>query len=254
MPFSDWFDFTGKVVAVTGGRRGIGRALALAFAEAGAKIAVAGKSPDAVELEAHFKRNALPFFYYSCDLSVREQRERFIPEVIERFGTIDVLVNNAGVQNNSSVFDYTPEQWDSEISLLLTAPFELSQQAGRIMCEKKSGKIINIASISSFQGARNIIGYSTAKHGIVGLTKCLANEFAPHQVNVNAIAPGLVKTDLAASVFNNPERAEIIRSRIPDGRFAAPEDMVGPTMFLASPMSSHVHGHVLLVDGGWMGR
>lgn len=254
MTFFKWLDFTDKVIAVTGGRRGIGRALALAFAEAGAKIAVAGKSPEAAELESVFQKRKHDFLYIPCDLSIRDQRMNFIPKVIERYGTIDVLINNAGVQKNSSVLNYTPAQWDSEISLMLTAPFELSQQAGRIMCEKKSGKIINIASISSFQGARNIIGYSTAKHGIVGLTKCLANEFAPYQVNVNAIAPGLVKTDLAASVFNNPERAEVIRSRIPDGRFAEPEDMVGPAMFLASPMSSHIHGHVLLVDGGWMGR
>ena len=251
---SKWLDFTGLVVAITGGRRGIGKALALAFAEAGAKIAVAGKSPDASELESHFKKKSSDFLYVSCDLSHRDERQQFIPEVIEHFGTIDVLINNAGIQNHTSVLDYTTAQWDTEISLLLTAPFELSQQAGKIMCKKKSGKIINIASISSFQGARNIIGYSTAKHGIVGLTKCLANEFAPFQINVNAIAPGLVKTDLAASVFNNPEHAEVLRSRIPDGRFAEPEDMVGPAMFLASPMSSHIHGHVLLVDGGWMGR
>ncbi|MBQ6597568.1 MAG: SDR family oxidoreductase [Lentisphaeria bacterium] len=254
MKFSEWLDFKDQVVVITGGRRGIGRALACAFASAGAKIAVAGKSADAGELTGIFAANDWSLFYFQADLAKREERLKFIPEVIRRYGTLDVLINNAGTQNPASVEDYTPEQWDSELALLLTAPFELSQQAGRIMCKKRSGKIINIASISSFQGARNIIGYSTAKHGIVGLTKCLANEFAPHQVNVNAIAPGLVKTDLAAAVFSDPQRAEILRSRIPDGRFADPEDIVGPAMFLAGKMSSHVHGHVLLVDGGWMGR
>ena len=254
MIFSDWLDFRGRVVAVTGGRRGIGKALACAFAAAGARIAVAGKSPDTGELTSIFAENRWELFYFQADLTNREERRKFLPALLDRFGTLDVLINNAGIQNHTPVLDYTPEQWDTELSLLLTAPFELAQQAGRIMCEKRSGKIINIASISSFQGARNIIGYATAKHGIVGLTKCLANEFAPYQVNVNAIAPGLVKTDLAAGVFQDPQRAEVLRSRIPDGRFAEPSDIVGPAMFLASPMSSHIHGHVLLVDGGWMGR
>ena len=254
MNFCKWLDFSGQVVAITGGRRGIGKALACAFASAGAKIAVAGKSADAGDLTVIFKENHWDLFYFQADLRVREERRKFIPAVLEHFGTLDVLINNAGAQNNMPVPDYTSELWDAELALLLTAPFELSQQAGRVMCERRSGKIINIASISSFQGARNIIGYATAKHGIVGLTKCLANEFAPYHVNMNAIAPGLVKTDLAAGVFKDPQRAEILRSRIPDGRFAEPEDMVGPAMFLAGEMSSHVHGHVLLVDGGWMGR
>ena len=249
-----WLDFQGQVVAITGGRRGIGMELAVAFAEAGAKVAVASKSADSGLLGEIFTKNNWDLFYFQADLCIREERTLFIPAVLEHFGKIDILINNAGIQKNASVANYTPEQWDSEISLMLTAPFELAKQAGEYMCSQKQGKIINIASISSFQGARNIIGYATAKHGIVGLTKCLANEFAPNGINVNAIAPGLVRTDMAAGVFADPERAEILRSRIPDGRFAEPSDMVGPAMFLASSMSSHIHGHVLLVDGGWMGR
>ena len=252
---SKWFDFSGKVVLITGGRRGIGRALAEAFAAHGATVAVAGKAKEAGDVASSLDRSGAIWEYFSADLESREERHSLIDRVIQKFGKIDILINNAGVQKTAPLFEYSAQQWDSDLSLLLSTPFELAVAAAKQMIKHNiRGKIINVASISSFQGARNIVGYSTAKHGIVGLTKCLANELAPGGINVNAVAPGIVRTDMSAAVFANEERLQTLQSRVPDGRFAEPEDIVGPVFFLASPMSSHVHGHVLLVDGGWMGR
>lgn len=250
-----WFDFSGKVVLITGGRRGIGRALAEAFAAHGATVAIAGKADTPGEVAVEMERSKAVWAYFSADLEVREERQNLIDKVIQKFGKIDILINNAGVQKTAPLFEYSSQQWDSDIALLLSAPFELAVSVAKQMTKlKNGGKIINLASISSFQGARNIVGYSTAKHGIVGLTKCLANELAPAGINVNAVAPGIVRTDMSAAVFADEERLQTLQSRVPDGRFAEPEDIVGPVFFLSSPMSSHVHGHVLLVDGGWMGR
>ena len=252
---SKWFDFSGKVVLITGGRRGIGKAVAKAFAAHGATVVISGKSATAGDAVAELDGITEKWCYCPADLEQREERKKLIDFVIAQHGRIDILINNAGMQTPTPIFDYSCEQWDSEISLLLTASFELAAMAGKIMAAGgNGGKIINMASISSFQGARNIIGYSTAKHGIVGLTKCLANEFAPLGINVNAIAPGIVRTDMSAGVFADEERLKTLQSRVPDGRFAEPEDIVGSVFFLSSEMSSHVHGHVLLVDGGWMGR
>ena len=248
-------DFNDKVVLITGGRRGIGLELALAFARNGANVIISGKSPTPGNAASLLDQTGTCWSYFSADLSLREQRNKLIAFIKEQYGRLDILINNAGTQNPVPAMQYSPEQWDQELSLMLTASFELAKEACKIMLNCKScGKIINMASISSFQGARNIVGYSVAKHGIVGLTKCLANEFAPLGINVNAVAPGIVKTDMSASVFAEEERLKTLQSRVPDGRFAEPKDIVGPVFFLASEMSSHVHGHVLLVDGGWMGR
>ncbi len=247
-------DFANKTALITGGRRGLGKAMALGLAENGADIAVVAKSPDADDLKRSIEQLGRKFFYVPVDLSDRNARKQVIPAVMEEMGHIDILINNAGIQEKAPLESYTDRQWDFDLSLMLSAVFELSREVSVSMIRKGAGKIINLASISSFQGARGIIGYATVKHAIVGLTKCLANELAPHGINVNAIAPGLFKTDMANEVFENQERAEIIRGRIPAGRFGEPADIVGPVLFLSSDMSRHVHGHVLLVDGGWMGR
>lgn len=252
--FSDLFSVHGKVALVTGGRRGLGRAMALGLARGGADIAVVAQSPGALELEREIRNLGKRFLYLSADLSQRDQRTGLVDRVVEHFGRLDILVNNAGYQFKAPVFDYPAIQWDYDLALLQTAVFELSQQAGRVMAAQGGGKIILLASISSFQGARNIIGYSVSKHALVGMTKCLANEWASLGINVNALAPGLFETDMASSLLNDPVRAAEYRGRIPSGRFGKPEDLVGPLLFLASAASSHVHGHVLLVDGGWMGR
>lgn len=250
----NFLDLSGKTALITGGRRGLGKAMALGLAETGVDIVIVGKQPDADEVLAAIHAMNRRALYIQADLSKREERNGLITRAVNFLGRLDILINNAGAQNSAPLEAYTYEQWDRDLSVMLTAVFELSQQAANVMKPQRSGKIINMASISSFQGARGIVGYSTAKHGIVGLTKCLANELAPFGINVNAIAPGVFRTDLAANLFADKNHAESLRGRIPDGRFGEPEDIVGPMLFLASEMSSHVNGHVLLVDGGWMGR
>jgi 2-dehydro-3-deoxy-D-gluconate 5-dehydrogenase len=248
------FGVQGKVALVTGARRGLGKAMALGLARGGADIAAVARSPEAGGLEAEVRALGRQFFYLPADLSHRSERTGLVDKVVARFGRLDILVNNAGTQHRAPASKYPVEQWDHDLSLLLTAVFEISQQAGRVMAERGGGKIILMASISSFQGAREIVGYSVSKHALVGLTKCLANEWAALNINVNAIAPGIFETDMAQRVLEDPAKAAELRGRIPSNRFGKPEDLVGPVLFLASEASRHVHGHVLLVDGGWMGR
>lgn len=248
------FDVSNKVSLITGGRRGLGKAMALGLARAGAKIAVVASSNNPGSLEQEIAKIGSDFFYLQADLSDRNQRKGIVDQIVAHFGRIDILVNNAGIQQRASAFDYPLHQWDMDFELLLTATLDLSQQAAKHMLESGTGKIIHIASISSFQGARHIIGYATAKHGIVGLTKCMANEWASQGINVNAIAPGIFQTDMAEHVISDPLKTAELCGRIPAGRFGHPDDIVGPLLFLASDASRHVHGHVLLVDGGWMGR
>lgn len=248
------FDISGQVALVTGGRRGLGRAMALGMADAGARVAVVAASPEASELQGELAGRGVDFLYIQADLTRRNEREGLVNQVVEHFGRLDILVNSAGLQQKGPAVDYATDAWDVDIELLLTAVLDLSQQAARHMILQGHGKIVQIASISSFQGARNIIGYSTAKHGLVGLTKCLANEWAALGINVNAIAPGIFETDMAAQTLADPIKAAELKGRVPAGCFGAPEDIVGPLLFLVSNASRHVHGHVLLVDGGWMGR
>lgn len=228
--------------------------MALGLAQAGAKVAVTALSQEADELVENFAAMGAELHYFPCDLLDRRQRAGLAERVAERLGGLDILVNNAGYLERTNAMEYPIQQWDTDIELLLTAVFDVSQQAARLMAERGGGKIVHIASIHSFQGARGIIGYATAKHGLVGMTKCMANEWASLGINVNAIAPGLFETDMTAHVFSDPVKMAEMLGRIPAGCFGAPEDIVGPLLFLVSEASRHVHGHVLLVDGGWMGR
>lgn len=248
------FDVRGRVALITGGRRGLGRAMALGLAEAGARVAVVARSADPGDLPAEMERRGADWRYFPVDLADRSERAGLVDRVVSETGGLDILVNSAGVQRRAPAASYPLAQWDEDLELLLTAALDLSQQAFPHMAAKGWGRIVHVASISSFQGAREIVGYATAKHGIVGLTKCLANEWASRGVNVNAIAPGLFETDMAAPTTGDPAKAAELRGRIPAGRFGRPEDLVGPVLFLASDASRHVHGTVLLVDGGWMGR
>jgi len=248
------FDVAGRVALITGGRRGLGKAMALGLARAGASVAVVASSEHAEELAEEFRQLNAPLLYIQTNLLDRKQRAGLVERVIAHFGRLDILVNNAGLQHKAPAETYPPQMWDADFELMLTAILDLSQQAATPMIAQGSGKIIHLASISSFQGARQIIGYATAKHGLIGMTKCMANEWAASGINVNAIAPGIFATDMAAGVLADPVRSAEIRGRVPSGRFGAPEDIVGPLLFLASDASRHVHGHTLLVDGGWMGR
>ena len=248
------FDVEGKVALVTGGRRGLGLAMAEGLASAGARLAVAAAAPDCDELRRRIKRAGGKLEYLQTDLTDRKQRAVLVDRVLERYGALDILVNCAGIQYRQSAMEFDLQKWDEIISLMLTGVFELSQQAAKAMVKQGGGKIINIASVCSFQGGWTIPAYTAAKHGVVGITKALANEWAAQNINVNAIAPGYFDTDMCAGIVNDPVREPKIRERIPAGRWGKPEDLVGPLLFLASDASRYVHGHILVVDGGWMGR
>jgi 2-dehydro-3-deoxy-D-gluconate 5-dehydrogenase len=248
------FDLSGRVALVTGGRRGLGLALCEGLAAAGVKLACVGSSADCDELRRRVDACGGELAYFRANLSERSERVGLAEKVVERFGRLDILVNCAGIQHRQPATEFDLARWDEIVSLMLTGVFELSQQAAKIMERQGGGKIIHIASVCSFQGGWTIPAYTAAKHGVAGLTKALANEWATKNIHVNAIAPGYFDTEMCQAIVNDPVREPKIRERIPAGRWGKPEDLVGPLLFLASDASNYVDGHVLVVDGGWMGR
>jgi 2-deoxy-D-gluconate 3-dehydrogenase len=250
----DRFRLDGKVAIVTGGTLGIGRAAALGMAEAGADIVVLGRSQDPEETCKAIRalgREALPFQGDVCEGTFAE---RVISETLAHWGHLDILVNSAGIQIRAPSVDYAEADWDRVISLNLTALFRMCQRVGRRMIQQKSGKIINIASVVSFSGGINIPAYAASKGGVAQVTKTLANEWARFNINVNAVAPGYTLTDMTQTIHDDPVRSAEILGRTPAQRWGTPEDLVGAVIFLASPASDFVNGHVLVVDGGWMAR
>lgn len=250
----DIFDVSEKIVLVTGGRRGLGRAIAEQFAKAGATVGVAASSSNAGDLANAMKRTGARWRYFQADLSDRIARKKLMDDAVEAFGRINVLVNCAGIQHRQPAIDFKLEKWDEIISLMLTGVFELAQYAARAMEKQGGGKIINIASLNSFQGGLTIPAYAAAKHGVLGLTRALANEWAAKNINVNAVAPGYFDTDMCAGIKNDPVREPQIRARIPAGRWGKPEELTGAVLFLASEASAYIHGQTIVVDGGWLGR
>ncbi|MBW1767000.1 MAG: SDR family oxidoreductase [Deltaproteobacteria bacterium] len=245
------FQIDGQVAVVTGGTKGIGKAIAQALAEAGADIAVVSRTPDA-DIEKTVLALRRRYMHHAADLTRREQTREVIPAIVEKMGDVNILVNNAGIIRRSSAADYSEADWDATIEIDLTASFLLSQAAGRVMLKKGRGKIINIASILSFQGGLNVVAYASSKHGIMGLIKALANDWAGKGVNVNGIAPGFFATELTEPIQKDPERSKSITGRTPAGRWGNPEDIAGAALFLASPASDFLHGVTLPLDGGWM--
>ena len=250
----DAFKLDGCTALVTGGATGIGRAAALALAEAGADVAVTGHAHDPAETRqaiAALGRRALSF---QGDLSKAEFRQHVVDEVLRPWGHIDILVNNAGNIARAPAVDFSEADWDRVIELNLTTLFRLCQQVGRLMIQQKRGKIINLASLLCFSGGITVPAYAASKGGVAQVTKALANEWARFNVNVNAIAPGYTLTDLTRALYEDPVRSRQISDRIPAGRWGGPDDLKGAFIFLASRASDYVHGHVLVVDGGWMAR
>jgi 2-deoxy-D-gluconate 3-dehydrogenase len=248
------FDVEGKVALVTGARRGLGLAMAAGLAEAGVKLVAVSSGDDCRALREAVEKTGREWLYIQADLADREQRQTLIGRAVERFGRLDILVNSAGVQHRQPAMEFDLAQWDRILSLMLTGVFELGQQAAKIMAAQGGGKIINIASLNGFQGGWTIPAYASAKHGVLGLTKALANEWASKNIHVNAIAPGYFDTEMCAAIRSDPVREPKIRERIPAGRWGKPEDLIGPLLFLASAASDYVDGQVVVVDGGWMGR
>lgn len=256
MKTPELFQLTGKTALVTGCKRGIGKAMSLALAEAGADIIGVSASLETSGSEVEKEVTALgrKFSAYACDFSNRVALRNFIRTVQQQHPVIDILVNNAGSILRKPTAEHPDEYWDTLIETNLSAQFVLSREIGKIMVERGAGKIIFTASLLSFQGGITVPGYAASKHGIAGLTKALSNEWAGKGVNVNAIAPGYISTDNTEALRNDPIRSEQILSRIPAGRWGRPEDFKGPILFLASAASDYVHGEILTVDGGWMGR
>ncbi|WP_274653549.1 2-dehydro-3-deoxy-D-gluconate 5-dehydrogenase KduD [Paenibacillus humicola] len=247
------FDLSGKTALVTGASGGLGRAMAVGFAEAGANVVAVASSESAETVEAIRAKGGRAELI-AADLRNEDVLEDVVENAAGFFGGIDILVNNAGIIRRTPAANHSREDWHEVIGLNLNAVFFLCQLAGQRMLDRGSGKIINIASMLSFQGGINVPGYTASKHGVTGITKALANEWAGRGIQVNAIAPGYMKTNNTAPILADENRYRSITERIPAGRWGTPEDLVGPAIFLASSASDYMNGHVLCVDGGWMAR
>ena len=250
----DQFSLKGKTALVTGSSRGLGAAIAVALAEAGANVAVHASSAPPTAMQQKLLALGVRSIALVGDVGDAAVCALLVEETVQHFGTIDILVNNAGIIRRTPAADHSEEDWKAVIDVDLTSVYRLTQHAGRHMLARGSGKIINIASLLTFQGGILVPSYAAAKGGVGQLTKAFANEWASKGVNVNAIAPGYMDTDNTEALRNNPERARQILERIPAGRWGKPEDLAGAAVFLASAASNYVHGHILVVDGGWLNR
>ena len=247
------FDLSGRTAVVTGANTGIGQGIALALAEAGAAIVAVGRS-SMDETEALVSKAGVRFHAIKADLGSIAPVKDIVSETVSTFGSLDILVNNAGIIRRADAVDFTEEDWDAVIDTNLKTAFFLSQAAGRHMLEKGRGKIVNIASLLSFQGGIRIPSYTASKSGLAGITRLLACEWAAKGVNVNAIAPGYFVTNNTTALREDQDRSAQILARIPAARWGEPSDIGGAAVFLASKASDYVHGTVLPVDGGWLAR
>ena len=251
----DRFTLTGKVALVTGASRGLGQGIALGLAEAGADIAGVSRGP-CEETANRVRALGRRFVHLPCDLAEASvaELESLVRRTVEALGRLDILVNAAGITARHPVLEYPEEDWDAVIQVNLKSLMFLSQAAARHFAAQGGGKIINIASALSFQGGILVVPYAASKHGVLGITRAMANELAAKNINVNAIAPGYMLTEMTAPLAEDPARAPAILQRIPAGRWGTPEDLQGAAVFLASEASAYCHGTVLTVDGGWLAR
>ena len=256
MPVLDDFQLDGKIALVTGCRRGIGKAMAVGLAEAGADIVGVSREMEshASQIEQEVKAVNRNFHGYSCDFSHRESLYSFIDQVKTDFPVIDILVNNVGTTLRKPAAEHPDDYWDKIIEVNQNAQFILTREIGKRMIDRGTGKIIFTASLLTFQGGINVPSYAASKGAIGQLTMAFANEWASKGVNVNAIAPGYIETDMNEALINDPVRSKQILERIPAGNWGQPDDFKGIAVYLASKASDYVHGSIVLVDGGWMGR
>lgn len=249
------FSVEGKTALVTGSTRGIGAAIALALAEAGANVAVHGRSGSTEEICAAVRQYGRKTLALSGDVADAEVCSSLVEKTIDEFGSVDILVNNAGMIRRAPAAEYSAADWEQLIAADLSSVFRLSQLAGKHLLQRGAkGKILNIASLLSFQGGILVPAYAAAKGGVAQLTKAFANEWAKFGINVNAIAPGYIATDNTEAIRNDPERSRQIMERIPAARWGTAQDIAGAALYLCSSASDYVHGHVMVVDGGWMAR
>lgn len=250
------FDLTGKTALVTGCRRGIGRAAAAGLAAAGADIVgvSAALEKDGGEVGEEVRACGRAFTGFRCDLSERESVYRLLADLGGLARPVDILINNAGTIARRPAAEHADELWDRVLEVNLTAQFVLTRELGRGMLDRGAGKVVFVASMLSFQGGINVPGYTASKSGLVGLAKALANEWAARGVNVNAVAPGYIKTDNTRALQDDPGRSAEILARIPARRWGTPGDVAGAIVFLSSGAADYVHGSVVPVDGGWLAR
>jgi 2-deoxy-D-gluconate 3-dehydrogenase len=245
----DLFSVMGKHALVTGGSGGLGRAMAQVLAHGGARVAIAGRTERVFDVAGEI--GAIPL---QADLSDREQALALVNRAVKALGGINILVNNAGAQRRHPAEEFPLDHWDYVLAVNLHAVWILAQAAGRVMLAQGQGKIINVASALSFLGGITVPAYAASKGGVAQLTKALSNEWAGRGVNVNAIAPGYMDTEMTEALVGNPQREPLILSRIPAGRWGTPDDLRGVTLFLASAASNYLHGAIIPVDGGYLGR
>ena len=245
----------GKIAVVTGANRGIGHAIALALAEAGADIVGTSRQmSDDESIAKEVRALGQKFFPFACDMKNRAESTALAKKVLSEVGQVDILVNNAGTIRRENIADYSLTDWDEVVEVNLTAPFILTQDFGKPMLERGAGKVIFISSLLSYQGGIRVPAYTASKSGIAGLVKAFANEWAGKGVNVNAVAPGYIVTDNTEALRADPIRYEAITGRIPAGRWGEGSDIAGSVVFLASENADYLHGSTITVDGGWMGR
>ena len=256
MNILDAFNLEGKVALVTGGNRGIGQGIALGLAEAGADVVNLSRGADPGQIREQVTGLGRRFLHTQCDLAQApvERLGQIVAQVVDALGRLDILVNNAGILRRRPALDYGEADWDMILQVNLKAAFFLGQAAARVMLAQGGGKIINVGSVLSFQGGILVPPYTAAKHGLAGLTQALANEWAGHNINVNAIAPGYIETDVTQPLLEDQARYQAILDRIPAGRWGTPDDLKGIVVFLASAASAYVHGAVLPIDGAWLAR
>jgi len=251
----DKFKLDGKIALVTGASVGLGQAMAVALAEAGADVAVhCHHDGEAAETCALIEKLGRKSFSVAGDMSDKTAPKRITDEVAEKFGRIDILVNNAGMIRRAPAVDFSEEDWSTVLEVNLSSIFRLSQAVGKKMIEQGGGKIVNIASLLSFQGGITVPAYTASKSGVAGLTKAFANEWAKNNINVNAIAPGYMATNNTTALRADENRNRQILERIPAERWGTPEDLQGAVVFLSAAASDYLQGHILVVDGGWMAR
>jgi len=250
----DLFRLDGRVALVTGGDKGLGQAMAIGLAQAGADIAIVSRSSQNAATLAAVAAAGRRGLGLTFDLGRPESAAQIVAQTTGELGRLDILVNNAGTIRRADAAETTLEDFSAVLDVNLTGVWALSQAAGRVMLAQGGGKIINIASVLTFQGGIRVPAYTASKHAVAGLTKALANEWAGRGINVNAIAPGYMETDNTQALRDDPQRSRQILERIPAGRWGAPHDLVGAALFLASRAADYVHGHVLVVDGGWLAR
>jgi 2-deoxy-D-gluconate 3-dehydrogenase len=256
MSVLDLFSLKGKTALVTGCDRGIGKAIAIGLAQAGADIVGVSVAleTEGSEVSKEVEATGRTFKAYKCDFSNREDLYAFIKKVKENDPPIDILINNAGIILRKPAAEHPDEYWDKLLSINLDAQFIVTREFGRDMIERKSGKIVFTCSLLTYQGGINVPGYAASKGAVGSLVKAFANEWASHGVNVNGIAPGYIATDNTEALRADEARSKSILDRIPAGRWGEPEDFQGPVTFLCSKAADYIHGTIVLVDGGWMGR